>query len=69
MLLEGRDITRLAAPLRTQRGIGRAFQLTQLFPHLSVLENVRLAVQARCGGGLELLRVWLSRTRVDRRGA
>ena len=62
VLLEGRDITRLAAPLRTQRGIGRAFQLTQLFPHLTVLENVRLAVQARCGGGLELLRVWLSRT-------
>ena len=41
------DITRLPAPLRARKGLGRAFQLTQLFPNLSVLENVRLAVQAR----------------------
>ena len=61
VLLGGKDITTLAAPLRTRLGIGRAFQLTQLFPNLSVRENVRLAVQARCGGGLELLRVWLDR--------
>jgi branched-chain amino acid transport system ATP-binding protein len=36
-------------------GLGRAFQLTNLFPNLSVLENVRLAVQAtqegRTAGG------------------
>ncbi len=51
MLLDGEDLTRLAAPLRTRRGLGRAFQLTQLFPTLSVLENVRLAVQSRRGGG------------------
>jgi branched-chain amino acid transport system ATP-binding protein len=65
VLLEGHDITREAAPLRTRRGLGRAFQLTQLFPHLSVRENVRLAVQAREAGrgkaGLDLLRVWLDR--------
>jgi branched-chain amino acid transport system ATP-binding protein len=65
VLLAGEDITRLAAPLRTRRGLGRAFQLTQLFPKLSVLENVRLAVQAREQGrgnaGLDLLRVWLDR--------
>jgi branched-chain amino acid transport system ATP-binding protein len=61
VLLGGADITTLAAPLRTRRGIGRAFQLTQLFPNLSVLENVRLAVQARCGGGLDMFRVWLDR--------
>lgn len=61
VLLAGRDITTLAAPLRTRLGIGRAFQLTQLFPNLSVMENVRLAVQARCGGGLEMLRIWLDR--------
>ncbi len=61
VLLGGKDITTLPAPLRTRRGIGRAFQLTQLFPHLTVLENVRLAVQARDGGGLSLLRTWLSR--------
>ena len=61
VLLGGRDITRLPAPLRTRLGIGRAFQLTQLFPNLSVQENVRLAVQAKHAGGLDMLRVWLDR--------
>jgi len=59
VLLGGEDITALPAPTRTRKGLGRAFQLTQLFPNLTVMENVRLAVQARCGGGLDLLRVWL----------
>jgi branched-chain amino acid transport system ATP-binding protein len=61
VLLGGVDITTMPAPLRTRRGLGRAFQLTQLFPNLTVQENVRLAVQARHGGGLDLLRVWLDR--------
>ena len=63
VLLDGQDLSALSAPLRTRRGLGRAFQLTQLFPNLSVIENVRLAVQARAQGrgeaGLGLLRVWL----------
>jgi len=64
VLLDGHDITKLPAPLRTHRGLGRAFQLTQLFPNLSVQENVRLAVQARESGrrgGLDLFSVWLDR--------
>jgi branched-chain amino acid transport system ATP-binding protein len=56
--LFGEDITRFPAPRRTQRGIGRAFQLTNLFPRLSVLENVRLAVQARAGMGRSLFSRW-----------
>jgi len=47
VLLDGEDLSSLPAPLRTRKGLGRAFQLTQLFPHLTVQENVRLAVQAR----------------------
>jgi branched-chain amino acid transport system ATP-binding protein len=62
VMLDGEDLTRLPAPLRTRRGLGRAFQLTQLFPNLSVQENVRLAVQAREAGrghgGLDLWRIW-----------
>lgn len=54
VLLNGEDITRLSAPQRTERGIGRAFQLTNLFPNLTVLENVRLAVQARTAHGFSL---------------
>jgi branched-chain amino acid transport system ATP-binding protein len=63
--LDGENVSTMPAPLRTRRGLGRAFQLTQLFPNLSVLENVRLAVQARStgreGGGFDLLRVWSDR--------
>ncbi len=69
VLLGGEDITTLPAPLRTRRGLGRAFQLTQLFAGLSVCENVRLAIQARAAGrgqgggwgGIDLFRVWLDR--------
>jgi branched-chain amino acid transport system ATP-binding protein len=50
------DITGLSPSARAKAGIGRAFQLTTLFPKLSVLENVRLAVQARRGLGPSLLR-------------
>ena len=46
VLLGGDDVGALSAPLRARAGIGRAFQLTSLFPALSVHENVRLAVQA-----------------------
>jgi branched-chain amino acid transport system ATP-binding protein len=49
VLIDGRDVTPLSAPQRTRLGLGRAFQLTNLFPRLSVAENVRLATQARAG--------------------
>jgi branched-chain amino acid transport system ATP-binding protein len=52
--LSGSDITRLPVSERTDRGIGRAFQLTNLFPNLSVVENVRLVVQAKRKMGLNL---------------
>jgi branched-chain amino acid transport system ATP-binding protein len=56
--LYGEDVSSLGAPARTRRGIGRAFQLTNLFPRLTVLENVRLAVQARAGLGKDLWSTW-----------
>ncbi len=52
---DGTDITRMAPSARARHGIGRAFQLTNLFPQLSVLENIRLAVQAHSGDGWRLL--------------
>ncbi len=48
--LNGRDLSGLSASERTRAGLGRAFQLTNLFPRLTVIENVRLAVQAARGG-------------------
>ena len=60
--LNGRDLSGLSASARTRAGLGRAFQLTNLFPNLTVLENVRLAVQAAHEGphrrGLNLWSVW-----------
>jgi branched-chain amino acid transport system ATP-binding protein len=52
VLFKGRDITRLDVADRARDGIGRSFQLTNIFPALSVLENVRLALQAKAAVGL-----------------
>lgn len=46
---KGTDITKLSPSARTKLGIGRSFQITNVFPNLSVLENVRLAVQSQAG--------------------
>src|ERR1700745_1992551 len=60
--LGARAPSREPAPERTQAGLGRAFQLTNLFPRLTVLENVRLAVQASRDGqhrrGVNLWSIW-----------
>ena len=60
--LGGRDLSGDSASQRTRAGLGRAFQLTNLFPRLTVEENVRLAVQATRAGahrhGLNLWSVW-----------
>ncbi|MFC0211429.1 ABC transporter ATP-binding protein [Paenibacillus chartarius] len=44
---KGENITNMPPHLRTRRGLGRSFQITNVFPNLTVLENVRLAVQSR----------------------
>ena len=64
VLLEGDDITGLPASTRARRGLGRAFQLTNLFPNLTVHENVRLAVQSAAGRGWDLWRIWYSDRRL-----
>lgn len=60
--LDGRDLSGRSPSERTRAGLGRAFQLTNLFPRLTVLENVRLAVQASRAGkhrrGLNLWSIW-----------
>jgi branched-chain amino acid transport system ATP-binding protein len=61
VLLGGEDITRFSAAARASAGIGRAFQLTNLFPGLSVAENVRLAVQAAAGIHYDMFRPWMRR--------
>jgi len=55
---EGRDITALPAHERVALGIARTFQVTEIFPELTVGENVRIAVEAALG---HRLRLFLSR--------
>ena len=66
-----RSLTGLSPSARTRAGLGRAFQLTNLFPNLSVLENVRLAVQATAHGkhrrGLNLWSIWSDHRDLTRR--
>ena len=45
----GADITSLAPHKIARLGMARSFQITNIFPHLSVRENVRLAIQAQHG--------------------
>lgn len=59
VFFSGQDITNLGAAMRTRLGMGRSFQLTNIFPELSVLENVRVAIQARQGFGLNFWRNYL----------
>ncbi|THB64766.1 MAG: ABC transporter ATP-binding protein [Gammaproteobacteria bacterium] len=57
VLLNGKDVTDISPADKTLKGIGRAFQLTNLFPMLTVLENVRLAVQGKAQIGFSLIRM------------
>lgn len=56
VIKDGIDLTRMSPSTRAHHGIGRAFQLTNLFPQLTVLENIRLAVQAHSGDGWRLFK-------------
>ncbi|WP_088007021.1 ABC transporter ATP-binding protein [Indiicoccus explosivorum] len=47
VLYKGKDLAGESPIDRTRQGLGRSFQITNVFPSLSVLENVRLAVQSK----------------------
>jgi branched-chain amino acid transport system ATP-binding protein len=59
--LDGVDITGQAPFRRTRAGIGRTFQVSNVFPLLDAQENVRLAAEAALGG---TLRIWRRATHV-----
>ena len=56
VIFKGQDITDLPMHRTIHRGIGRSFQITNIFPNLTVFENVRLAAQALGGDSLRILR-------------
>jgi branched-chain amino acid transport system ATP-binding protein len=59
--LDGRDVTGEPPFRRTRRGLGRTFQVSNVFPLLSVHENVRLAAEAALGG---TMRIWRQASQV-----
>jgi branched-chain amino acid transport system ATP-binding protein len=63
---DGRDITALPAHQRVALGMARTFQITEIFPELTLFENVRIAAEVADG---YRLRPWISRaerTRIAR---
>ncbi len=52
----GRDITGLKPAQVARLGLVRSFQISAVFPHLTALENVRLALQRRRGGSYDFWR-------------
>ena len=58
--VNGHDVSRESAGKRARHGVGRSFQKTNIFPQLSLLQNVRLGLQARQPG-----RNWNPWTSVD----
>jgi branched-chain amino acid transport system ATP-binding protein len=59
IVFDGEDIPHLLPARRVWRGIARTFQITEVFPELSVRENLRIAVEVASG---YRLRPWLSGT-------
>ena len=56
IVFDGRDITALKPADVAQLGLVRSFQISAVFPHLTVLENVRIALQRRRGGSFDFWR-------------
>src|SRR5947209_2875198 len=62
IVFKGRDITALPPAEVARLGLVRSFQISAVFPHLTVLENVRIALQRRRGGSFDF---WRSRSVLD----
>jgi len=62
ILFDGQDITAETPARIARRGIIRSFQISSVFPHLSVLENVRVALQRQLGNSFQF---WRSENSLD----
>jgi ABC-type branched-subunit amino acid transport system ATPase component len=65
ILLEGNDITDLTVHARVLRGLSRTFQINQLYPDLTPIETIGLAVSERLGRGGDWWRVMGTRDDVN----
>jgi len=62
IVFKGSDITNLPPAEVAQLGLVRSFQISAVFPHLTVRENVRLALQRKRGGSFDF---WRSKRVLD----
>ena len=63
ILYNGKDITTLASADIARHGLVRSFQISAVFPHLTALENVRVALQRQHGASFDF---WRSKSVLDR---
>lgn len=63
----GEDITGVRPPAVARRGLVRSFQISSTFPHMTVLENVRISLQRKTGSSFEFWRSAGSLARLDSR--
>jgi branched-chain amino acid transport system ATP-binding protein len=59
IVFDGQDVTRVPAHKRVGLGMARTFQITEIFPELTVRENVQSAAEVAAG---QTLKMWTSRT-------
>jgi branched-chain amino acid transport system ATP-binding protein len=59
IVFNGRDITHMKPAMVARQGLVRSFQISAVFPHLTALENVRLALQRARGASFDF---WRSET-------
>jgi len=56
VVLDGQNVTQLPLDQRARLGLVRSYQVTSVFPHLSVQDNLALAILATDGGGFRFWR-------------
>jgi len=56
ILLDGHDITSADAAAIARKGLVRSFQISAVFPHMTVLQNVRVGLQRRLGNSYQFWR-------------
>lgn len=68
IIFDGHDITREKPAQIARRGVVRSFQISSTFPHMSVLENVRVALQQTLGTEFHFWKSERSLQQLDARG-
>ena len=58
--LFGRDVTHVSAPRRVAQGLGRTYQITRIFPRLTVRQNLAIAFHGLRSSKFSMLKPWMA---------